>query len=191
MFTSLTDVTIALSVRVTLFVLQHPVLTAVIGFAASVLVPKEFNDALVASGNPLGVTLGRAGQARARFFALVKSPTFLRWISRNPSASGRASQAIGTGFEDFLRKNFFGPGVVQQFALAGRRSVDFVFRGLLVEAKTSRTLGARELAQLEAIADAAKTAGTGFVYLFLKEPTPAAKRAVEETGGTVLWMFTK
>ncbi|MGD2070689.1 MAG: RHS repeat-associated core domain-containing protein, partial [Gemmatimonadota bacterium] len=165
---------ISLAVRATLFTMRHPALTTVLGFVFSILIPEEFSNALLASGNPYGVSLGAGGRARARFFAFVKSARFRRFIQRNLSAAGRAGREIGRRFEVFLARDLFRGGAQRQIPLPGRRSVDFFFRGLFVEAKTSRSLGARELRQLEAIASEARSTGFGFTYLFLNRPTPGA-----------------
>ncbi len=186
-FGSFNSLVVSIAVRVTIFTMQHPYLAGAIGVIAGLLVPVEFGEAMMASGNPLGTSFGRLSVGRARFFALVKSGRFRAYVQRNLSAAGRLWQVTGDEFEGFVRKLVRGSRNVR--VGPGRHSADMEFRTILLEAKTGRTIKGREIAQLDAIAGEAAQRGSGFIYQFLLKPTAAAIRRVEEAGGTVLWFF--
>jgi hypothetical protein len=80
-------------------------------------------------------------------------------------------------------------GFDAQEVSTGRRVVDLIWRGFMIELKTSRRLGRRDLSQLAEFAKASKNGGFRLAYVFLNKPTRGATKKIQEAGGLVFYLF--
>lgn len=157
-----------------------------------------------------GLSLSRgAAVAWASFVAASSSPagSGARWSGRNTflsaskkseipplyefhlnEALGRAWRKVGERFEDVLDR-LLGENLQRHFSLGSRRSIDFLWQRILIEAKTSSRFQPRDYTQLEAVARIAATNGYGLCYLFLNKPAQSVIAAFRRVGGTPLWFY--
>ena len=68
----------------------------------------------------------------------------------------------------------------------GKHTVDFIWRGYLIEIKSGKSIN---MAQLTAISSEAAKRGFNFVYYFLKEPPKAVKDQILNAGGNVVYFY--
>ena len=75
----------------------------------------------------------------------------------------------------------------------GKNSVDFSWRGRLIELKTSISIMSDKgaLKQLKSAAQAAKQTKQTLVYMFLERPTPKTVEKIEEAGGSAIHFYDR
>ncbi len=165
----------AINLRVTLIAISVPKLTTavegiVIGLAAA------FSG--VNFPSPAGLIGAGAREGSRRLPILARAFEIFR---------GRARLSLGRAFEKFLFEIVFREQAFRQVVIVGgrvagfgagpkgSRIIDFVWRGILIEARLSQA--AFRLAQFKVFLGAAKNAGTDLWYFFLKAPN---KQFVDE-----------
>jgi hypothetical protein len=103
------------------------------------------------------------------------------------SALGRVSRITGEFFEDALKESM--PGAARDVKTKiGKHTVDFVYEGWVIEAKSGKSIDAK---QLEAAAEFARREGKSLVYYFLKEPPNSVAKQIQDAGGNVVSLYAK
>lgn len=178
---SIAEFSISLSIQATMFAMRHPYIMLVLGAVASVLIPEEVQNSMMASGMPGFSQMGYAGRAEARAFRLIKNGWLMRILKSRSSLAGKFWNEFGKGFENCVRNYLLGgaPGPIP--VGAGKQSVDALWRGILVEVKS----GGIDEAQLKAIAGE----GISFCYVFLQKPAGAVVGKITKLGGMVYYLF--
>jgi hypothetical protein len=94
---------------------------------------------------------------------------------------------VGKAFEEFAEQTLF-RGARTQVPIENR-FVDFIWRGRMIEAKTSRKLDKDELEQLATFAKYAKDKSLDLVYMFLRRPTRGTIDNIQKAGGNVIYVY--
>ena len=180
-----------LSARAAVFALNHTRLVAAGGFLLNVILPQDIQDAMVGSGIPPFQIAGSAGRTTKHALRTVlafKHPRFTKFLQKySASELGKLSRISGQFFEDALAK--FMPGAETQVPVKiGRHTVDFVWEGWVVEAKSGKSVDTK---QLKALVEFAKREGKTLVYYFLREPPASEISKVQNAGGNVISLYAR
>lgn len=189
---SITGLVANVSVRVMMFTIQHPYLAGAIGLAVNVVMPADWQEAMIGSGIPpfqLAGNTGRLGKGFLRTIYASKNPAFKRIIDRwNKSASGRLAQVTGEEFQKFFKRYL--PNARENVSVGnGLNTVDFQTPGYLIEIKSGISSFNKE--QLSAISQAAKESGDTIVYIFLEEPTAGTQKKILDAGGNIIFLYER
>jgi hypothetical protein len=102
---------------------------------------------------------------------------------------GRLSREAGEAFQRFARRHLFPRAAVEVAVGTGKHRIDLIWRGMLVELKTSRRLYARELEQLDVFSKVARGTGMPLTYVFLRKPGKTTTETIQRAGGVVFYIF--
>ena len=116
-----------------------------------------------------------------------KSPAIRRVVQNEMKKSGAIWRSIGLSFEEWAIKHLFRGGNTQ--IRTGRHIADVLWRGWLIEIKTTRHLSGGQLSQLREFAAHAKEFEAKLVYLFLEAPDPITAERIRQAGGRIFHIF--
>ena len=165
----------AMAIQAQLFVMAHPVLTAIITGVLLSLAPEDFVNALPPTfGEEL--QLINAAETEVRELGIIKRLLNGSWLEKFKA---------GRNFEEWMLNRILaniekeatqlvvkdGAQVVGQARVAGSAVIDAIIRGVITEFKTS--FGAASKYQSQQFARYAKATGQAMEYVFLHKPTQA------------------
>lgn len=171
--------------------MNHSRLVAAAGFVLDVILPEDIQNAMIGSGIPPFQIAGATGKTTQRALRTVlafKHPKFTALLQKySASQLGKLSKVSGDFFEDAM--SAFMPGADRGVKVGiGRHSVDFVWNGWVVEAKSGKFVDPK---QLSALAEYARSRGEPLVYYFLREPPASELKKVRDAGGDVVVLFSR
>ncbi|MDR2981343.1 MAG: cadherin-like domain-containing protein [Puniceicoccales bacterium] len=174
-------------VRSLLFTINHPMLAGVIGLVINLFIPEEVDYAMMNSGIPPFQGLSAIRRGEISLLKAIKNSRFVSWL--DSKARGLIHNELGYAFEDFVFDNLLNKAATRQVQTVGRRSVDFDWRGRLIEIKNKLHLDSDDIKQLEAAVQKASLEGKSLVYIFLQKPTPSTVKKINDAGGSVMYFF--
>jgi hypothetical protein len=152
--------------------------------------PVDIQEAMIGSGFPPFQFEGEFAATERGFLRTLlatKAPAFTRVMARwNASTAGQLGRQAGGLFEKFF-ENYFVGARSQVSVGSGKFTVDYLWKGWLIEVKSGISSFNHE--QLNAAAKFAKEEGYNLVYYFLQRPPQNIIDKITKVGGSIIHFY--